>query len=120
MPNFPTNLRIFDASSFEEAVEDPAIPPVSTDGGYELSRPRFTRRPRKTFSFKFKYMPTADKDALIEFWELVKGGSNAFNWTHPQKNTVHNVRFFETKLNFKKPVLGNELWESATINLKEV
>lgn len=62
------------------------------EGGYQITRPRFTRTRRK-FSIKYHFLSDGDKTALETFLITVKGGADAFNWTHPMTNVVYTVRF---------------------------
>lgn len=121
MPTYPTNIRILDAATFKESSEDVALSLNETDGGYAISRPKFTRRPRRTFSWRYVEMRDADKAALLAFWELVKGRSNAFNWQHPVSGTIYNVRFGDMEMSFSRAGYGPiNLWQSDTIVIKEV
>ena len=81
-----------DSQYFMESPEDPAMR-TDMEGGYEISRARFTRAPRRTYTSGFTRMTQTQKDALDTFYDSVKGGSVVFDWTHPQKNTVMQVRF---------------------------
>lgn len=122
MPTFPDTIRVLDAASFEEEYENVSVPPGEMEGGYVITRPRFTRAPRRTWSFKYVEMRDADKEALEDFWKLVKGSSSAFDWTHPITNDVINVRFgFDMKMRFKRIGFGDlNIWESDTVILMEV
>lgn len=118
---FPGEIRVMDAASFEQGKEDPSVQPNDTDGGYLITRPRSTRRPRRNWRFKFVEMRDRDADGLERFWDAVMGRSNAFNWTHPQTGEVINVRFGEMKMNLRRIGFGHvNIWESDQIVLNEV
>lgn len=121
MTDFPTNIKIFDAATFREGVEDPAIEPGEMEGGYSITRPKFTRAPRRSFSWSYVEMRDADKAALQAFWTLVRGRSAAFNWTHPVSGEVINCRFGEMKLEFSRTGYGPlNIWKSDTIVIQEI
>jgi len=122
MANFPILSKDFDASSFKERSENPVVASGDTEGGYVYTRPRHTRRPRKSFEFKFVDISEAERTDLTDFWDDRRGGSGAFNWTHPITATVYNVRFDpEMVLEFERSgYANNHRWDSSTIILKEV
>lgn len=92
---------------------DPTIRSQS-EGGYVVTRPRFTRVP-KTFEFSYKMLPDADKDTLKAFEETVAFTSGIFVWTHPKTSATYNVRFDKT-LEFEYVEFG--YW-SVAIKLNE-
>jgi hypothetical protein len=121
MVAFPTNIHYLDAATFTEKFEDVALPPAEMEGGYSITRPRFTRAPRRTFTFKFVEMRDADKAILSTFWATVRGRSNIFQWTHPVSHEVINVRFGEMSMQFSRIGFGAlNLWESDTVVITEV
>ena len=90
-PNFPAIKS--DSSKFSEmGLSDPAMT-TPTEGGYQITRPRFTRRPRRAFKIGFTLLTKAQKETLQAFWEDRLGGSRAFNFTHPENGTIYTVRF---------------------------
>lgn len=122
MPTFPATIKRLDAATFEEEFENVAASGGEMDGGYVISRPRFTRAPRRTWNFRFVEMRDTDKKALEDFWKLVKGSSNGFDWQHPISKTTINVRFGpDMKLRFKRIGFGKiNIWESDTVTLVEI
>lgn len=122
MPTYPATIRTLDAASFEEEFENVAVNGGEMEGGYVISRPRHTRTPRRTWSFRYVEMTDADKKLLEDFWKTVKGSSNSFSWTHPISKAVVTVRFGDgMKMKFKRIGFGFlNLWESETIVLSEV
>jgi phage-related protein len=122
MTDFPV-IHYLDASSLAESREDPAISPAKMEGGYILSRPRFTRRPRRTWAFMFDLVSDAHKATLEGFWDTVHGSSDMFNWTHPGTAEVIVVRFDPamSKLKFSRIIPGAVgVWKTDTIILTEV
>lgn len=65
------------------------------EGGYELTRQKFTRT-RRNWGVQYSTLNQTDKDALATFEkDTVKGGADSFTWTHPKTATVYTVRFKE-------------------------
>lgn len=89
---FPTLSQGQDSSLFSVETDDPAIK-ADIEGGYEYTRPRFTRRPRRTFKTGFSDLTEADRTLLDEFYDDVMGGSDSFYWTNPVTSVVTLVRF---------------------------
>ena len=121
LTDYPTFSKDFDASSFNEESENPVIA-SDTEGGYVISRPRFTRTPRRTFSFKHVDLSEAERGILQDFWNGRRGGAGIFRWTHPVTGASINVRFSpEMKLNFNRTGYGmNHRWDTNEIVLVEV
>jgi hypothetical protein len=67
MAAYPTTITFLDAASFVASTEDPSIPPSDMAGGYSISRPRFTRTPRRSWSFKYVDMSDASKATFEAF-----------------------------------------------------
>tara|TARA_R100001086_G_scaffold249921_1_gene191836 strand:- start:1295 stop:1663 length:369 start_codon:yes stop_codon:yes gene_type:complete len=122
MADFPILSKDFDATSFSEKSENPVVTGGETEGGYQYTRPRFTRRPRKTFTFAYSDISEAERLILQNFWDARLGGSGAFNWVHPVTGVTHNVRFGDQmELTFTRIGFGtNHRWDSSEIILKEV
>lgn len=118
---FPENIKYLDAATFTEEYEDVAIKPGEMEGGYTLSRPRFTRAPRRTWTFKFVEMRDADKEALANHWKAVKGRSNMFQWRHPISGEIVQVRYGEMTMRFSRTGFGPlNVWQSDVIVLNEI
>lgn len=122
MTDFPTLSKHPDANTLTIEAENPAVSSGDTDGGYEYTRPKFTRRPRRTITFNYKNISPADKVSLQSFWDACFGGSVAFNWTDPTTATVYNVRFSkDMKLKFSRDGVGTtHRYNTDPITLKEV
>lgn len=92
MPVFPTLSKKPDAKTYKESAEDQGMG-SDMEGGYRITRPRHTRKPRRTFSFQYSDLSLTDKIALDDFIDLVKGTSDSFTWTRPYDAKVFTVRF---------------------------
>ena len=67
----------------------------SSESGYVLTRPRFTRS-RRSFDVVYNGMSSGDFITLEDFYVNSCGnGSAMFNWTHPETLEVLTVRFKE-------------------------
>lgn len=122
MVDFPTLSKQIDANSLTIESENPVNSSEDTDGGYEYTRPKFTRRPRRTFTFVYRDITAVDRATLQTFWDDNFGGSVAFNWTNPVDSVVYNVRFTkDMKLKFARDGYGAvHKFNTDPISLKEV
>lgn len=124
MANFPTITARQDQKFYTEDAEDTGMK-SETDGGYEITRPRHTRRPRRIFTTGFTDISNADKTAIQNFYNEV-GTYNLFTWINPVTNTGITVRFSKPVkfkyANAHKLTAGavSHRWDSETIELKEV
>jgi phage-related protein len=89
------------------------------EDGYEISRPRGTRRPGRMFSTGFTDITSADKVLLQSFWESVRGNANLFNWLDPTTGQVLTVRFKGAMKFQYTGTGGTHLWV-LQVELKEV
>lgn len=98
---------------------DPAMR-HEVDGGYVVTRPRYTRAPRKTFKTGFTDVSQSDKAAFETFFASKKGGSDSFTWTDPVTNTTYTVRFFGQP-EYTYTGRGNYYrWDITNITLEQV
>jgi hypothetical protein len=95
MTNFPTLSTGIDSSTFEQTIPEDPTASSESEGGYVITRPRFTRIPRKTFNFSFTDVSEADRVAFLDVFyaQTVLCSALNFNWTHPVTGIVHDVRF---------------------------
>lgn len=64
----------------------------SSQGGYEVTRPRYTRQ-RREWGVSFRNLSLADIEDFRDFWSGdIANGSGAFDWTHPVTDEVVSVR----------------------------
>lgn len=88
---YPTLSMGFEAKSYKEAKEDPSEQ-TKMEGGIVVTRRKFTRKPRKTFTFQYSELPDADKIALENFYDSVGGGCDIFTFANPSGQNF-DVRF---------------------------
>jgi len=80
-----------DSAYYNISLEDNTIR-NATDGGYELTRARNTRKPRKTFSTGFTEMNQSDFEIFTDFWNYYTG-AKIFYWVNPVDFVTRSVRF---------------------------
>jgi phage-related protein len=91
MSSFPS-LTYAPSYPIKEEREDSAIK-SKTEGGYEISRQRFTRVRRKWY-LGYQMLPETDIATLRTFVDVtVKGGADYFTWTNPMDSNTYTVRF---------------------------
>ncbi len=90
------------------------------EDGYEVTRPRSTRRPGRLFTTGFTDIGSADKDLLESFWEdVAAANANMFTWADPTKGVEIMVRFKGT-MDFKYTGTGGTHMWTVQLELKEV
>lgn len=108
-----------DSSKFQQERENPALA-SKMDGGYVVTRPRHTRRPRRTFTAGFTDMPQAQKDQFDAFFDSVHGGSDLFYFIHPVNQEQIVVRFTtDTTLPWTYTGAGGHFIWNVTFKLQE-
>lgn len=121
MANFPAlpSGSLPDSSKFSVTLVD-NTKSQETEGGYEYTRPRTTRRLRKSFSVGYTFIDEADRLVIRDFYELTaKGGAVAFQWANPQDNQIYTVRF-KGDVTFNYVGIGtNQRWD-CSFELKQV
>lgn len=106
---FPTDPAQ-DAKYYEMELEDPALR-TQMEGGYVVTRPKHTRKPRRTFKSGCTAITTDQRKVLEGFYDAVRGGSAIFDWADPVTGEVFQVRFKE-KITFKYTGVGiSQLWD---------
>ena len=121
MADFPTVALagLEDSKHFIEDVADPAKR-QEVDGGYTVTRPRYTRLPRKTWTTGFTDLTTAEKDSYVSFWESKKGGADSFSYLNPADAATYTVRF-KQKATIKYSGMGSlRRWEITGVMLEQV
>jgi phage-related protein len=119
MADFPTLSTKEDSRHFKVTQEDTAMR-TNMEGGYVVTRPRHTRAPRKTYTTGFTDISGVDAQTLLDFWDQVRGGSEAFYYTHPISQQRILVRFAK-EIDFKYVGMGETpLWNATNITLEEV
>ena len=90
-PALPSGKNM-DSSKFSFSRADPGMR-SEMEGGYAVTRSRFTRTPVKTFKVGFTNITEADKEAIDAHWVAARGTSRAFTWTNVSDGITYNVRF---------------------------
>lgn len=108
-----------DSKYRSERQKDPALR-HEMDGGYVVTRARYTRPPRKTFTTGFTHISQADKVLLQNFFEARRGGANSFTWDDPVTLVTYTVRFVGEP-EYKYVGMGTTyLWDVSNITLEQV
>jgi hypothetical protein len=110
---------LLDSSKFQQEKENPAMA-SKMDGGYVVTRPKHTRRPRRTFTAGYTDMPDAQRATVDAFFDSMHGGSNLFYFVHPVSRESILVRYTtDTTLPWTYTGAGlYPLW-SVTFKLQE-
>lgn len=112
-----------DSAKFSETpAADPAIS-FNTEDDYQITRPRHTRRPRRTFTIGFTAITDEEKKLVEALYNDARGGSNIISgWVHPIDKVEVLVRFKAgTTPTYKYKGAGlTYLWDIDNIVLVEV
>jgi phage-related protein len=117
MADFPL-ASLQDSAKFGYVQEDVGIR-SEMEGGYVLTRPRHTRRPRRTYKTGFTDLSDADKQTLSDFVDA-HGTYLAFNYELPTTSTLVNVRFQKVPTYAYHGFGTNLRWDITDIILEEV
>lgn len=115
--NFPLANRQ-DSSFFSIAQEDVTVT-GSLEGGYETTRPRTTRAPRKSFTTGFTEILHADVQTLQAFYDTV-GKHSTVNYTHPITSVVTVCRIKDWPAAEYTGAGNRNTFNFGPITLKEV
>ena len=107
-------------SSHVTRMSDNSAIKTEMEGGYMISRPRHTRKPRLTYAIGWDLMLDSDRVILQNFWDTMKGTSNSFFWLDPIDNVNVVVRFKTDKLTFNYAGMGNTRLWNVTLELESV
>lgn len=112
-----------DSSKFKESHrEDPAIG-EDMEGGWRISRPRYTRRVPRVFTLGFTDISDTDKQAIEQLFHDMRGSAGIIaDWIHPVSGEVLDVRFKSGSVpgyDYKGRG-GNHRWDISGIVLEEV
>lgn len=121
MADFPTVALagLENSKYFGVAQADPAKK-QEVEGGYTVSRPRYTRLPRKTWTTGFSDLTTVEKDSFATFWDTKMGGSASFTYLNPADAATYTVRFMgQPKINYVG-MAALRRWEITGITLEQV
>ena len=116
-------LEKHDSKKFKETVkEDPSLQ-FDSEGGWNVTRPKYTRRTPRVFTLGFTDMSDAEKQAVAQLYEDSRGSSNIIaGWHHPTSGVETPVRFKAgTVPNYTyKGFGGNHRWDISDVILEEV
>lgn len=121
MADFPTVALagLEDSKHFGESQANPAKS-AEVDGGYTVTRPRYTRLPRKTWETGFTDLTTVQKDSFETFWDTKKGGSDSFTYLNPADAQTYTVRFKgQPKINYVG-MAALRRWDITGVMLEQV
>jgi len=121
MTNFPTVelAGLEDSKHFGVSQADP-VKRAEIDGGYAVTRPRYTRLPRKTWTTGFSDLTDAQKDSFTTFWDAHMGGSDSFTYLNPADAVTYTVRFKgQPKIDYVG-MAALRRWEIKGITLEQV
>jgi hypothetical protein len=108
-----------DSQFFKEAPADPAMR-KEIEGGFAITRPRYTRAPPITFTTGWTDISDADKKRLMTFYANQRGGSNSFDYVHPIDGHTVQVRFVGKVEPEYAGFGGNHRWNIKNVTLEIV
>lgn len=121
MADFPTvNLAGKEDSKYHSVSQaDPAMR-HEVEGGYTMTRPRYTRVPRKTWTTGFTDLTDTEKNEFTTFWDTKRGGAASFTYLNPADNVTYTVRFKGVPT-IKYTGMGPlRRWDITNISLEQV
>lgn len=107
-----------EASQYYDIAYEENVKRNDTSGGYELTRPQFTRKPRKTFKTGFVEMSASDFDIFEKFFEKYQL-SKSFTWFNQASQSNHTVRI-NSAPNVTWRGIGSRALYNVEVELKEV
>jgi len=121
MADFPTTnlVGLEDSKHFTESSADP-VKRQEVDGGYTITRPRFTRLPRKSWTTGFTDLTQTEKDEFMTFWDTQRGGSDSFTYENPTDNVDYTVRFKGMPKIKDSGMSSLRRWDITGITLEQV
>lgn len=116
-------LEKHDSKKFKETVkEDPTIS-FEAEGGWAMTRPRYTRKPPRLFTLGFTDMSDAEKESIAALYETSRGSANIIaGWHHPVSGLEVAVRFKKGSVPkyAYKGMNGNHRWDISDVVLEEL
>lgn len=107
-----------DSAQFGFAQEDKGLR-AEMEGGYVLTRPRYSGAPRRTWKTGFTDLSNTDKQTFDAFFAIY-GTFQSFNYTVPTGEGVIIVRFKQAPTYEYKGFGTNYRWNITDIYLEEV
>ena len=96
----------------QQGIDNPALRDEMENGTVQ-SRAKYTRL-RKSWSLRYPALEATDRDALRAFYDSVKGGSEAFDYTATDEET-YLVRF----TGYSETIITEKFYE-ISVTLEEV
>jgi hypothetical protein len=118
MADFPTFGDREATDKFGLSLEDVGIR-SEMEGGYVLTRPRHTRRPRRTWTTGFTDLSNAEKETFETFFNN-NGTYKVFTYLVKTSNETVQVRFAGVPTFDYKGYGSNYRWDITGIKLEEV
>lgn len=108
-----------DSQFFEITYIEPAIK-KEFEGGFVVTRPRFTRMAPRQITTGFTDIDNTNYQKLQDFYVAMRGGSIPFVYNHPISGEAITVRF-ESPIKGKYVGMGStRRWNIPSITLTEV
>lgn len=108
-----------DSKYFTETQTDPTIR-GEYEGGFVVTRPRFTRVPPRVITTGFSDLTDTQKQLLFTYYENMRGGAISFTYNHPVTNAAMTVRFREPFTAKYVGVGTTYRWDVADIKLEQI
>jgi hypothetical protein len=108
-----------DTAKYSITGQDPAVR-AEMDGGYVVTRARYTRRPRREISLGFTNISESDRQCLLAFFEEMRGGSDMFTFREWGTTDMITVRFKSVPTASYKGVGQYKRWDYDGWVLEEV
>ncbi len=86
-------------------------------GGKLEQRESYRNNCKLSFRLSYKYISTADKKLIEDFFEARNGSHEKFTWVSPETNLSYTVRFANDTLKKIYPIYGS--WDITEIVLIE-
>ena len=103
--------------------EEPADPTIrhESEGGFVMTRARYTRAPTVTITTGWTDISDADKRLLMTFYGTVaRGGAAAFSYVHPVSGDILTVRFKEPPRPKYAGVGATYRWDVPDVKLETI
>jgi len=119
MADFPTFALHGESPSLyaNDGGEDPAIR-SDMSGGYEITRPRFTRAPRRTFKYGFIGIPQSQYQTIVDFYKA-HTTTTSFTWYNQILGETVQVRFTKPYVENYTGIGTNRIW-NISFEVREV
>lgn len=112
-----------DSSKFKETHREDPVINFEAEGGWVLTRPRYTRRPPVQYTLGFTNLSDEQKQAIEQLYNDARGSAEIITgWVHPVSKQSIPVRFKKgsvPKYTYRGKG-GTHRWDVADIVLEEV